>query len=633
MSNERQIILGKYEITKVIKKGGMSCVYLATDTRLNKLWAVKEVDKTIKNEKTKKLIESLMHEVRLMEGLNHNAIPRITDIINTPDKIYIIEDYVEGEDLYDYLKISGARSEDEVIDWMIQLCDILTYLHEEKHIIHRDIKPANIRLQPGPQNLIKILDFGIAIEMKEGSSTRNINGAGTRGYCAPEQTVLDAVIDPRVDIYAIGTTMYHLLTGQDPRNTGGKFEKLRRVTGVVSDKTEGLEYIISKCIETDPDKRYQSCEELKHDLKNVEKLSQIYRRKLKNKISWFASFSALFLVFLLTSGSFFAAYQGAKNSTQLSYAKEIYEIGTEYIDKSNIDYSQLKSDLENISENVEKSKKIGSNSSLILATYSFAMWNIDVNSQSNNSGLFDNDIEDEDYKICKNEFDKFVSYATSFSIANSDNPGLASCISEMNGFYLLFYCNNEITNADSILSQANSYIENHSDISNITLEEGYESINNYYPEFAYKDQILRYKWGVDLIPSLCELSNSKTTAGQISGAKNNSKVEYEETFDAYINVINSINDTDIDDEYKIRVNNSIAAFLEKYTEFKKIGIKREQIKNGEDRIYDVLLKSSKEILENSSDDNKEKASELVKNIENLGKRIDNAYEQSKSKNQ
>ena len=160
------VIEGKYEILREIGKGGMSVVYLAMDTHLNKQWAVKEIRKRGSGKNDEIVVNSLLAEANLMKRLDHPALPRIVDIIDNGVTIFVVMDYIEGESLDKILKEYGPQPEEKVIVWAKQLCDALSYLHSQKPpIIYRDMKPANVMLKP--EGTIKIIDFGIAREYKE----------------------------------------------------------------------------------------------------------------------------------------------------------------------------------------------------------------------------------------------------------------------------------------------------------------------------------------------------------------------------------------------------------------------------------------------------------------------------------
>ena len=166
MAEIGNVIDGKYEVLREIGRGGMSIVYLAMDTRLNKQWAIKEIWKKGNGKKDEIVVNSLLAEANLMKRLDHPALPRIVDIIDNGETIYVIMDYIEGESLDKILNEYGSQPEELVIGWAKQLCDALSYLHSQKPpIIYRDMKPANIMLKP--EGNIKIIDFGIAREYKD----------------------------------------------------------------------------------------------------------------------------------------------------------------------------------------------------------------------------------------------------------------------------------------------------------------------------------------------------------------------------------------------------------------------------------------------------------------------------------
>ncbi len=279
MAEIGSIIEGKYEILKKIGKGGMSEVYLARDTHLNKQWAVKEIRKKGKGKDDEIVVNSLLAEAKLMKGLDHASLPRIVDIIDKNGTIFVVMDYIEGESLDKVLKEFGAQPEELVIGWSKQLCDALSYLHAQKPpIIYRDMKPANIMLKP--EGNIKIIDFGIAREYKE-QNLADTTVLGTRGYAPPEQ--YSGQTDPRSDIFALGMTMHHLLTGIDPRNADG-YVPVRQWNPELS---EGIELIIDKCVEPAPENRYQNCQDLLYDLDHPELITKGYKTRQKRKLKAF----------------------------------------------------------------------------------------------------------------------------------------------------------------------------------------------------------------------------------------------------------------------------------------------------------------------------------------------------------
>ena len=288
MAEIGSIIDGKYQILTEIGHGGMSVVYLAMDTHLNKQWAVKEIKKKGSGKNDEIIVNSLLAEANLMKRLDHPALPRIVDIIDNGITIYVVMDYIEGESLDKVLESYGAQPEELVIGWAKQLCDALTYLHSQKPpIIYRDMKPANVMLKP--EGNIKIIDFGIAREYKE-QSLVDTTVLGTKGYAPPEQ--YSGQTDARSDIFALGMTMHHLLTGVDPRS-GDAYAPVRMWNPELS---EGIEIIIDKCVQPAPEKRYQSCEDLLYDLSHPELITKDYKRRQKRKLNAFITTAVLTVV-------------------------------------------------------------------------------------------------------------------------------------------------------------------------------------------------------------------------------------------------------------------------------------------------------------------------------------------------
>ncbi len=276
MTEVGTVIEGKYEILKEIGHGGMSVVYLANDTHLNRNWAVKEVKKKGSGKNDEIVVNSLLAEANMVKKLDHPALPRIVDIIDNGVTIYIIMDFIEGESLDKVLEEYGAQPEEKVISWAMQICDVLSYLHSQKPpIIYRDMKPANLMLKPNGN--ISIIDFGIAREYKE-QNLADTTVLGTKGYAPPEQ--YSGQTDARSDIFALGMTMHHLLTGVDPRS-GEAYVPVRQWNPELS---EGIEFIINKCVEPVAENRYQNCTELLVDLQDPKKVTRHWRRTLKFKL-------------------------------------------------------------------------------------------------------------------------------------------------------------------------------------------------------------------------------------------------------------------------------------------------------------------------------------------------------------
>lgn len=260
------IIDDRYELLSEVGRGGMSVVYLGLDKRLIRPVAVKEISKTSNNIT---LICSIRFEVELLKKVDFKGVPRIYDVIDTEESFCIVMEYIEGKTLDRILNEEGAQPEERVVQWGKQLCEILSYLHScNPPIIYRDVKPANIMLTP--KGDLYLIDFGIAREYKEGALADE-TCLGTRGYAAPEQFGGMGQTDQRTDVYALGVTLYYLVTGNDPIKAPYEIISIREWNPALS---RGFEKIIIKCTEPNPNDRYQSCAEVMVDLECKDKLGK-----------------------------------------------------------------------------------------------------------------------------------------------------------------------------------------------------------------------------------------------------------------------------------------------------------------------------------------------------------------------
>ena len=291
------LVDGKYKILNKVGQGGMSVVYLAMNEKANKQWAIKEVrkDGVLDFESVK---QGLVAETDILKKLDHPNLPSIIDVIDTEDSFIIIMDYIQGNSLNKALEEYGAQPQEMVIKWAMQLCDVLGYLHSRNPaIIYRDMKPANIMLKPDGN--ITLIDFGTAREYKE-KNLADTTCLGTVGYAAPEQFGGMGQTDARTDIYCLGATLYHLVTGMNPCEPPYEIKPIREINPSLS---SGLERIIIKCTQRDPNDRYQSCAELMYALEHYEEIDDIHRKKQKKKLSFFIISLLLTVVMAITSVS------------------------------------------------------------------------------------------------------------------------------------------------------------------------------------------------------------------------------------------------------------------------------------------------------------------------------------------
>ncbi len=293
---------GRYSVIDKLGEGGMSVVWLARDMRLEKLWAVKEVKKN-NNDPVSQIDFGLMRrEANIMRNLDHPNIVHVVDVIDEDDSMYVVMDYVQGRDLADIMRERArtapdgvyAYPEEDVIHWGIQLCDALGYLHNQTPpIIYRDMKPGNVMVQANGK--IKIIDFGIAREFKSNKEL-DTRPLGTRGFASPEAVENVSQTDARSDIYSLGVTLFHLVTGHSPMEyvTQPNLPPIRSINPQLS---PSLEATIIRATQWDPDARQQSMAELRYELENpVEPEHQRWMEQTLARFKFFSITGAICIV-------------------------------------------------------------------------------------------------------------------------------------------------------------------------------------------------------------------------------------------------------------------------------------------------------------------------------------------------
>lgn len=284
------LVDGKYKILNIIGTGGMSTVYLAMNERANKQWAIKEIRKDgVQNYEVVK--QGMIMETNLLKQLKHPNLPSIIDVIDNDDIFLIVMDYIEGVPLSRLLE-DGKQPQEKVVDWAIQLCSVLQYLHtRETPIIYRDMKPSNVMLKP--DGTVMLIDFGTARTFKR-KNVEDTTCLGTVGYAAPEQFGGRGQTDERTDIYCLGATLYHLVTGQNPSEPPYEMYPITHWDPFLS---TGLESIILRCTRQSPDERFQNCEELMFALKHYKELDVEYKKQQNRKLAVFAGSVLMCLLF------------------------------------------------------------------------------------------------------------------------------------------------------------------------------------------------------------------------------------------------------------------------------------------------------------------------------------------------
>jgi eukaryotic-like serine/threonine-protein kinase len=268
----------RYRILSPVGQGGMGAVYRAEDIRLEgRLCAIKEVQPELtEDEITLHQAQEQFHrEASILARLDHPNLPKVSDYFTENDREYLVMDFVAGRDLREILNEAEAEGrkldERRVLKWASQLCDALVYLHsQESPVLHRDIKPSNIKLTPG--GVIKLVDFGLVKLMipDESRTITVLQGRGTVAYTPLEQYGGDTGhTDARSDIYSVGATLYHLLTGQPPLDAKRRFleprafQSPKELNPRVSPRVERA---ILAAIEMHPDDRPRTVSDLQEML-------------------------------------------------------------------------------------------------------------------------------------------------------------------------------------------------------------------------------------------------------------------------------------------------------------------------------------------------------------------------------
>ena len=266
---EGTVLNNRYEIVRKIGGGGMGAVYLASDNNLGGvLRAVKEmVQAHIEEEQQDKAINDFKRESMILSTLDHPSIPTIYDYFYDADegRFYLVMKYISGGDLASKLRSAPDGKIDELLatDWAIQITDVLNYLHNQPTtIVYRDLKPSNVMLD-GNSSRVMLIDFGIARSITQ-KEEKGVTAVGTMGYAPPE--LFSGNVEPRSDIYSLGSTMFHLLTGADPQSNPlliFDFQKNPRPRQINSRLSDQMERILMRTVEYSAESRYSTAAELK----------------------------------------------------------------------------------------------------------------------------------------------------------------------------------------------------------------------------------------------------------------------------------------------------------------------------------------------------------------------------------
>ncbi len=275
---QNTVLNGRYEIVRRIGGGGMGAVYLAKDRNLGDApRAVKEmVESHLDPGQHEKAIGDFKRESLLLTSLEHPSIPTIYDYFydEALSRFYLVMKYISGGDLASRLRaaVGGRLDEKTVTDWGMQVADVLDYLHSRpKPIIYRDLKPANLMID-GNTGRVMLIDFGIARWVSQ--QEKGVTAVGTMGYAPPE--LFSGRVQPASDVYSLGATMFHLLTGSDPQDNPlliFDFSKNPRPRQIAPSISTEMEMILMRTVEYKPEDRFRTAGELRNELAiHLEKL-------------------------------------------------------------------------------------------------------------------------------------------------------------------------------------------------------------------------------------------------------------------------------------------------------------------------------------------------------------------------
>jgi serine/threonine-protein kinase len=263
-----QLLNNRYQVIRLLGTGGMGAVYFAHDPVLKRDVAIKQLQADpITGQLTAERIQAqFQREAQILASLHHPNLPRVTDYFAENNLHYLVMDYIEGQTLQELLQANpDGLDETPVLDWADQLLSALEYIHAH-HLIHRDIKPANIRHTPDDR--IFLVDFGLAKphDPSNPRTTAMIHGLGTPEYSPPEQYDPSAHTDERSDIYSLGATLYHLLTGHAPatvtRRTSDP-EAFRLPRAANAHISTEVERVILRSMEMERAKRFASAKDMR----------------------------------------------------------------------------------------------------------------------------------------------------------------------------------------------------------------------------------------------------------------------------------------------------------------------------------------------------------------------------------
>ncbi|MBC3888317.1 protein kinase [Acetobacterium paludosum] len=257
--NIHKIFDERYVIIGILGSGGMGNVFYAkSNDALMKKYAIKVLDKNIYRENI-----NILTEAKVLKKLDHPCIPKVIELKENECYVYVVQEYIEGESLSNFIKRNGKIKEKTLMIWMNSIASTLNYLHGQG-VIHRDIKPDNIMINKDSQ--MKIIDFGLARKICD-IDKADERVIGTLSYTAPERFIKKKATT-QTDIYGFGTTMYFLATGMKPEDMKTESKKSYEIMkkNLTEMTSPWLAYMLIKSIAINPSQRYVNFDEVLYDL-------------------------------------------------------------------------------------------------------------------------------------------------------------------------------------------------------------------------------------------------------------------------------------------------------------------------------------------------------------------------------
>ncbi len=280
-----RVLAGRYRIERMLGSGASGIVWFVRDTReKGKVWALKELDvSSLSLQEQQEAWVMFSREADMLMQLEHPYLPKVVARFQEQGRHFLVMERVEGPTLQSVLKDARVPPpESDVLAWGLQLCEVLQYLHTlDPPIVYRDLKPANVMVSVrGP---LKLVDFGIARVLRP-SQAGDTTAYGTPGYAPIEQYL--GKTTPRSDLYALGATLYQLLTLQDPEQFRFDFPPLRRYLPEANPK---LELLLSDLLQKEADKRPETAFEVQQRLQEIREQPRSAWKRLKSGLKAFWS--------------------------------------------------------------------------------------------------------------------------------------------------------------------------------------------------------------------------------------------------------------------------------------------------------------------------------------------------------